>query len=364
MIYLDNAATTQPTEEVLAVYHKAQSQLFYNSESLHVGGEQVKAALQQARQYVQHVFQTTKEVRFGTSGSNVNDMAIRLYLDHLTQGTIWVSPYEHPSIAAALERYQNNFKIEIMPLTADGTLDLATWQSRVTAETVLIIAQHVNSETGYQLPIHQIGAIAKQHQIPFHVDGVQAVKKIAPFDMTSCTSYTFSGHKFHGTKGCGVLMIEDAFIHPLNQHYFHETGLRNGTLDVPSILALVQALNISTDIMHLQTLHQYAKARATALGFTALTYNAQAPHILGLLTPKFEGQYIMQMLSNRNICISTGTACGHGIMLSDGLMHKIAAVQGEVDQYLRLSFSCLTTVEEIDQCFDVMKKMIHEGGSE
>ncbi|HEC2220921.1 TPA: aminotransferase class V-fold PLP-dependent enzyme [Staphylococcus delphini] len=358
MIYLDNAATTRPAEEVLSVYYQAQQQLFYNSESIHIGGEQVKAALQQARQYIQTYFQTSKEVRFGTSGSNVNEMAIDLYLNHLTQGTIWVSPYEHPSMTAALERYQCNFNIEIMPITSNGEIDIATWQAQVTEGTVLIIAQHVNSETGYILPIQQIATIAERYQIPFHVDGVQAVKKVASFNIARCTSYTFSGHKFHGTKGCGVLLIEDALIRPRNSHFFHESGLRNGTIDVPSILATVQALNISRDIMQLEALYRRARKRAKSIGFTVLTYTNQAPHILGVLVPKFEGQYIMQMLSNRNVCISTGTACSHGIMLSDGLLQKIIAAQGEIDQYVRLSFSYLTTMQEVDYCFDMMEKII------
>lgn len=64
------------------------------------------------------------------------------------------------------------------------------------------------------------------------------------------------------------------------------------------------------------------------------------------------------MLSNRNVCISTGTACSHGIMLSDGLLKKIIAAQGEIDQYVRLSFSYLTTMQEVDHCFDMMEKII------
>lgn len=364
MIYLDNAATTQPTKRALEIYQQAQHQLFYNSESLHIGGEKVKNALTQARTFVQQYFQSTKEVLFGTSGSHVNEIAIHLYLKHQTSGQVWVSPYEHPSITAALEVYRDRLEIQTIPLTEMGEIDIPTFQTLVTEQTVLIITQHVNSETGYILPIQQIAQIAKQWNIPFHVDGVQAVHKVPSISIDSFTSYSFSGHKIHGTKGSGVLMIDYAYIHPYNAHYFHEQGVRNGTMDVPSILATVQALSEPSDYNHLQRLYQHAVQRATELKFRILKYNAQAPHILGLITPKYEGQYMMQMLSNRNICISTGTACGHGILMSNGVTQKIKASDGEVYQYIRVSFASFTTFEEIDTCFDVMANILFEGGSQ
>ena len=89
----------------------------------------------------------------------------------------------------------------------------------------------------------------------------------------------------------------------------------------------------------MEKIYQHALARAEDTNFTVLKYNHHAPHIIGLLTPHFEGQYIMQTLSSRNICISTGTACGHGLLLSDGLMHKINDEHQEADQYIRISFS-------------------------
>ncbi|MBI5974989.1 cysteine desulfurase family protein [Staphylococcus canis] len=357
MIYLDNAATTQPSKRALDVYTQAQQALFFNSESLHIGGEQVRDALRNAREYIQQYFQTQQTCLFGTSGSHANQIAIDLYLKDVTSGEVWVSPYEHPSIAAALDAYDTHITVRTIPMLENGELDLDAFQTALTIDTVLIIAQHVNSETGYILPIPALTQIAEARHIPLHVDGVQAVHKVKPLDLNGVTSYSFSGHKFHGTKGTGILLIDYAYIHPLREHYFHEEGVRNGTIDVPSILATVQALSEDVDDTHLTQLHQHASQRAQTLGYRALSYDTQAPHILGLLTSKFEGQYVMQSLSNRNICISTGTACGHGILLSEGVTQKINALQGEVHQYIRLSFSALTTLEDIDACFDALRRM-------
>lgn len=213
MIYLDNAATTQPTKAVLEVYQQAQQQLFFNSESLHIGGEQVRAALDHSRSYLQRYFQTNKEVLFSTSGSHANAIAINLYLSHFTSGTVWVSPYEHPSIHAALDPYKAQFDIKRMPLTETGEIDVTQFEAAMTTDVVLIIMQHVNSETGYILPIQAIGRIAENWQVPLHVDGVQAVHKIPNYTIEGCTSYSCAGHKFHGVKGTGMLLsIMHGFI--------------------------------------------------------------------------------------------------------------------------------------------------------
>ncbi|MHD0397386.1 cysteine desulfurase family protein [Staphylococcus simulans] len=358
MIYLDNAATTQPSEEALAIYNEAQQTLFFNSESLHVGGEMAREALNSSRHYIQSLFNTDKEVLFSTSGSHANQIAIDIYLSQVVEGKVFVSPYEHPSIFAALEPYRKQFEIIEMPLTNDGAIDLTTLKTQVDNETVLMIAQHVNSEMGYILPVHEIAEIAHTYNIPFHVDGVQAVQKIEDKAIQAFTSYSFSGHKFKGTKGVGALLIEHKSVRPTNIHYFHEEGTRNGTLDVPGILAMTRALSLDADYDYLTKLHQYAIKRALASGFSVLESEKQAPHIIGLLTPRFEGQYIMQSLSSRNICISTGTACGHGLLLSEGLIEKIKQTGHEADQYVRISFSRNSTLEEIDTCFHEIDKIL------
>lgn len=358
MIYLDNAATTQPSKEALAIYNEAQQTLFFNSESLHVGGEMAREALSSSRHYIQEYFNTDKEVLFSTSGSHANQIAINIYLSQAQKGKVLVSPYEHPSIFAALDPYRKQFNIVEMPLTQEGAIDLTALEALIDAETVLIIAQHVNSEMGYILPVHDIAQLAQSFNIPFHVDGVQAVQKIEDKAIQAFTSYSFSGHKFKGTKGVGALLIEHKSVRPTNVHYFHEEGTRNGTLDVPGILAMTRALSLDAEQDHLVQLHNYATERAVASGFGVLKNEQQAPHVIGLLTPKFEGQYIMQSLSSRNICISTGTACGHGLLLSDGLIEKIKQTKYEADQYVRISFSSSSTIDEIDTCFNEIDKIL------
>ncbi|MCR1872789.1 aminotransferase class V-fold PLP-dependent enzyme [Mammaliicoccus lentus] len=359
MIYLDNASTTIPDNEVLSVYQDVQREAFYNGESLHIGGQHTNQLLESCKQYIKKYFETDKEVIFTRSGSHANEVAIRSYLEYQERGTILVSPYEHPSIHAALEMYKSKFEILDLPLDGNGEIDVEKTTKLVTDEVVLIITQHVNSETGYILPINDLSNIAMENHIPIHVDGVQAVHKLEDINVQLFTSYAFSSHKFHGTKGSGSLLINHEYVKPLNDYYFHEMNTQNGTIDSPSIVAMTKALSIDDDINHMKKMKQYLLNQAVELRFTPIVYNEEAPHILALLSPKFEGQYIMQYLSNRNICISTGTACGHGALLSDGLQVKIDTIAGKTyDQYIRFSISKYTTKADIDNCFEHLKTIL------
>lgn len=359
MIYLDNASTTMIDQEVLNVYQEIQLEAYYNSESLHIGGIHTRQLLDKCKHFIKDYFSTNKEVIYTRSGSQANEIAIHSFLKGKIGSKVMVSPYEHPSIYAALESYQDDYDIEMLPLDDNGEIDLEQTSNIITEDVVLIVAQHVNSETGYILPVEELSEIAINYNIPIHVDGVQAVHKIDNINVERFSSYTFSGHKFHGTKGSGVLLINHEFVKPLNQYYFHEMYTQNGTIDAPSIIAMTKALSMSSNIKYINNLQQYFIEQLNELSFTPIVYKAQAPHIMALLTPIFEGQYIMQYLSNRNICISTGTACGHGALLSNGLQAKIDTIPEKTyDQYIRLSIGKFTTRSDIDTCLHHLKTVI------
>ncbi|MCJ1778128.1 cysteine desulfurase family protein [Mammaliicoccus sciuri] len=359
MIYLDNASTTMIDSQVMDVYQDIQREAYYNSESLHIGGLHTRQLLDECKQFIKDYFSTDKEVIYTRSGSHANEIAIHSFLKEQEGGKVLVSPYEHPSIHAALEVYQDKFDITMLPLDSNGEIDLEQTNDIMTDDVVLIIAQHVNSETGYILPVEALSQIALDYNVPMHVDGVQAVHKLNDINIKLFSSYAFSGHKFHGTKGSGVLMMNHEYVKPLNQHYFHEMYTQNGTIDSPSIIAMTKALSMSPSIEHMHTLQQYFIKQLSDLSFTPIVYKAQAPHIIAVLTPIYEGQYIMQYLSNRNICVSTGTACGHGALLSSGLQVKIDSIPEKTyDQYIRLSIGKFTTRNDIDTCLHHLKTAI------
>lgn len=349
MIYLDNAATTKPDYYIMDAYIKLYQEMFYNSESLHAGGLDANHLLQQTRNYIQNYFGSGKHVIFTRSGSHANEIAVQLLLKSRDSGQILISPYEHLSVYAGLEPFRNAFDIKRMPVNNSGYIDLVLLEEILGKDTSLVIMQHVNSETGYRLPVEAVGQICSRLDIPFHVDGVQGAHKDTIDIDRTCNSYSFSSHKLHGTKGAGALLIDYRYKDGLNTHFHHEFATQNGTLNVPGIAVMAMCLSADPNIEHMKNLRIYLQKRLENIGIITLQFDVSAPHIVACIIPSMEGQYVMQSLSSKNIYVSTGTACGQGRMVSDGLNALLEDRHDTTDDhYLRISISKNTTQTEIN----------------
>lgn len=361
MIYLDNAATTKPDAHILEAYSKLSEDMFYNSESLHGGGLDINDLLQQTRNYIQKYFNSSKRVIFTRSGSHANEIALQLLLKERKPGHVLISPYEHLSIKAALGQFSGIYSCTMMPLDRNGHIDLDKLSEMMEDDTALVIMQHVNSETGYRLPVEVVGDMCDVRGIPLHVDGVQGAHKDGIDIDRIPGSYSFSGHKIHGTKGTGALMVDYRYMNVLNSHFHHESGTQNGTLDVPGIAAMAMCLSSDPGIKRMKDIRQYLVKKMDSIGVITLCFKACAPHILACATPWVEGQYVMQGLSSKNIYVSTGTACGRGRMISRGLEEVLEGGYGTSgEHYIRISISKNTTKDEIDSLVSHMDQILQE----
>lgn len=361
MIYLDNAATTKPESHLMEAYTNLYQEMFFNSESLHTGGLDANHLLEQTKKYVQDYFKSDKHVIFARSGSHANEIAIQLYLKPKTSGRIIVSPYEHLSIEAALEPFRDIFNIQLMPINPDGHIDLVLLEKMVGEDTSLVIMQHVNSETGYRLPVESVGDMCRLYNVPFHVDGVQGAHKDEIDIDDVCSSYTLSSHKIHGTKGAAALLIDYEYLSVLNTHFHHEYGTQNGTLNLPGIAVMAMCLSTDPNIGLMKNVRNYLLNSLESIGVITLQFDMNAPHIIACVTPMMEGQYIMQSLSSKNICISTGTACGQGRMVSEGLNGVLERKYNTSDShYIRISISKYTTQDEIDTLISHLEQILQE----
>jgi cysteine desulfurase len=359
MIYFDNASTTRASKTVLKNYLEISEKMYFNSESIHGGGLDTAFILDNVRNYIREYFNTDKHVIFTRSGSHSNDIALQLLLKDKKANKILVSPYEHMSISASLHPYARLYDIVYMPTKSNGEIDLESLEYMM-ADTQCIFTTHVHSETGYRLPVERIAELAGSHLVPYHIDGVQGMyDKLVLAGL--CTSYSFSAHKIHGVKGVGVLMMDYEHLTPLNPHFHHEYGTQNGTLDVPGIATIIQALEEIGDPRPIQEMRDQLNTSLSALGFRALDLNHHADHISSFIVPDMEGQYLMQSLSSRNIYISTGSACGHGVLVSPGLGKLIAERYGaSADQYVRISLSRYNNMEEVRQLTGYVEKIVRE----
>src|SRR4030043_235442 len=264
-IYLDYNATTPVAPEVSEAMQPYFEEHFGNPSSSHTYGKVAKEALNKAREQVAKLIGAEpNEIVFTSGGSESNNHAIiGTALANRGKGKhIITSKIEHPSVLETLRYLQERFELTItrLPVNKYGIVNPSDVEKAITQETVLITIMHANNEVGTIEPIEEIGKIAKEHNVIFHVDAAQSCGKIpVNVDALNVDLLTVAGHKLYAPKGIGALYIRkgtklDKFIHGAGQ----EEGRRAGTENVPYIVGLGQACEIA-----LSTIDDFSKSVRT-----------------------------------------------------------------------------------------------------
>ncbi|GJF52237.1 cysteine desulfurase [Staphylococcus argenteus] len=362
MIYLDNAATTKAFEEVLDTYLKVNQSMYFNPSSPHKAGLQADQLLQQAKVQINNMVNANKnyDVVFTSGATESNNIALKgvAYRKFDTANVIITSVLEHPSVLEVV-RYleeRDGFKVKYVDVTKDGSIDLQHFNELMSDKVGLVTCMYVNNVTGQIQPIAEMAEILKQYpKVHFHVDAVQAFGKI-PVDFKNVDSLSLSGHKFNGLKGQGVLLVNHIQnIEPIIQGGGQEYGVRSGTINLPSDIALVKAMKIAND--NRESLHTYVASlnkdiREFVESFRGVYINSAingSPFILNISFPGVKGEVLVNAFSKYDIMVSTTSACSskrnklNEVLTAMGLSDK--AIEGSI----RLSFGATTTKEDIEK---------------
>ncbi|GBU03028.1 cysteine desulfurase [Staphylococcus argenteus] len=362
MIYLDNAATTKAFEEVLDTYLKVNQSMYFNPSSPHKAGLQADQLLQQAKVQINNMVNANKnyDVVFTSGATESNNIALKgvAYRKFDTANVIITSVLEHPSVLEVV-RYlgeREGFKVKYVDVTKDGSIDLQHFNELMSDKVGLVTCMYVNNVTGQIQPIAEMAEILKQYpKVHFHVDAVQAFGKI-PVDFKNVDSLSLSGHKFNGLKGQGVLLVNHIQnIEPIIQGGGQEYGVRSGTINLPSDIALVKAMKIAND--NRESLHTYVASlnkdiREFVESFRGVYINSAingSPFILNISFPGVKGEVLVNAFSKYDIMVSTTSACSskrnklNEVLTAMGLSDK--AIEGSI----RLSFGATTTKEDIEK---------------
>lgn len=354
MIYLDYAATTPMMDEAIEAYSEAAKAVFGNTSSLHDAGGMASVLLEKARTIVANKLGVSRDgVIFTGSGTEGNIIAI-LSLARAGKGMhIITSHAEHTSVHAAMNTLEREgYEITKLPFTDEGVVDLNLLENSIREDTSLISIQHVNSEIGSIQPVEAIAKLAREHNIPYHVDCVQSFCKL-PIETFSreVDAITVSAHKIGGPKGCGAIYLNPRRrIVPVFPGVTHEKGVRGGTVDTPAIIAMATAVEqFSYQKKKFQQLRSLLKEilKDSSCEFIEANEEQQFPSICGLCIKGVEGQFVMLRLNEDQICISTGSACdinsasGTKAILAMG--HNLTKAR----QFFRVSFGADTTEEHI-----------------
>ncbi|HEC2156766.1 cysteine desulfurase family protein [Staphylococcus delphini] len=359
MLYFDNAATTKPDPSVLSSFMKVNEKFFYNPNSPHEKGQEVERLLQNARDQIKSTLKLNDETLIFTSGATEsNNMALKgaAHQKKHFGRTIITSLLEHPSVLEVMrELEREGFILKYVNVTAEGRIDIDHLKSLLSNDVILVTCMQVNNIMGQRQPIEAIVESLKPYpKVHFHVDAVQALGKW-PIQMTGIDSLSLSGHKFNGLKGQGLLILKNLHqIYPIIQGGGQEFGLRSGTVNVASDVALAKAIRLAEDQRDalIQTLSTFTTAlREMIQDYPGVVINSPvdaSPHILNLAFPGVRGEVLVNAFSKQGIMISTTSACSSKHSNVNEVLKAMNISVSRILGSIRLSFDRHTTMQDIE----------------
>ncbi len=368
MIYLDYAADTPVDKEVLDTFYNIALNYPGNPNSPHSMGERARVRMEQsARQIAELLGAGENEVIYTSGASESNNMAVKgIANSYRRYGKHIITTYlEHASVTGPVTALQNDgYEVDFVNLSENGQIDLEHLKELIREDTILVSVCFVDSEAGTVQPIEEIGKIisGKSHCF-FHVDATQAVGKI-PVSFKDMDLMTFSGHKFYGLNGCGVLLKKESILlEPLIHGGLSTTTFRSGTPVLALGAATEKALTIA--IENLASRYDYVTALNTKLreafkAYTNIRINTPAegsPYILNISIKGVNTNQLQNKLNGMDICVATKSACCAPNTISRPV-YAITRDRKLALSTLRISLSHLTTEEEIHLFLDSFKQIM------
>lgn len=371
VIYLDNNATTRIAPEVVEAMLPYLRELYGNPGSMHSFGGQVARAIKVAREQVAALLGAQEsEIVFTSCGSEGNNTAIRAALAAQPEKRhVVTTQVEHPAVLNVCKQLEKEgYRLTYLSVDSRGQLDLCELEAALTGDTALVTAMYANNETGTLFPITEMGALAKAWGAAFHVDAVQAVGKIplnladSPIDLL-----TLSGHKLHAPKGIGALYVRRGFrFRPFVLGGHQERGRRAGTENVPGIIALGKAAELTQQYSRISVVHEQGLRDRLEQGLLAAIPDCEVngdpahrlPNTSNIGFKYIEGEAILLMLNQHNICASSGSACTSGSLEPSHVLRAMGLPYTILHGSIRFSLSRYTTIAEIDRVLEVMPGIV------
>lgn len=372
IIYLDNAATTRTSPQVVKAMLPYFTEKYGNASSIYQMGAESKQAITRSRDIIaESLHAKPEEIYFTAGGSESDNWALIAAAESYGEKGkhIITSKIEHHAILHTCQYLEKRgYEITYIDVDEDGMIKLEDLKKAIRPDTILISVMYANNEIGTIQPIAEIGRIARENGILFHTDAVQAYGHV-PIDVDelSIDMLSASGHKFNGPKGVGFLYIRKgvkirAFIHGGAQ----ERKRRAGTENVPGIVGLGAAAEcafaqMDERIGKVSKLRDYLIERIEKeIPYCRLNGDRikRLPNNVNFSFRFIEGESLLIMLDMKGICASSGSACTSGsldpshVLLAIGLPHEIA--HGS----LRLTLSEENTMEEMDYVIDAIKEVV------
>jgi cysteine desulfurase len=373
-IYLDHSATTPVDERVAAAMVRALTENYGNASSVHIFGQQARAAVDRARREVAALLGAKQnEVVFVSGGTEANNLAIRglaatagQFGKHLITSAI-----EHPSVRSVCDALEKNgWDVTRLPVYKNGLVRLEDVNAALRPETVLISVMLANNEIGTIQPVQAIGALVRerrdagQRNLWLHTDAVQAAGRIKiDVEELGCDLLSLSGHKLYAPKGIGALYVRRGVrLTPQNVGGHQERERRAGTENVPGIVALGEAAKLAR--VELEQRAEYVGRlrdrfeEEVRRDIEDVVFNGDAerrlPHLSNISFRFIEGEGLLINLDLQGVAVSTGSACSSGTLEPSPVIRALGHDDELARGSIRFSFGKDNTDSDVDYVVSVL----------
>jgi cysteine desulfurase len=369
-VYLDHNASTPVHPEVVAAMLPYFSERFGNPSSVHGFGREAREGLETAREQVAHFLRVGKdEVVFTSGGTESDNMAVKGVAMARRQGHIITSKIEHHAVLRAVETLESQgFAATYLDVDGYGMVDPDALRRAIRPDTILISIMHANSEIGTIQPARQLGAIAREHGIPFHMDAVQTFGKV-PIDLDAFNidMLSFSGHKIYGPKGVAGLYIRKGTKMVSIQHGGeHERRRRAGTENVAGIVGFGKAIEIrGRDMVEegrrltelRERLWESLSRRIPEVRLNGHP-TERVPGTCNVCFRHVESESVVLGLDLKGIGVSAGSACTSGNVEPSYVLVAMGVPVEWAMGAVRHSLGRSTTAEDIDYVVDATEPLV------
>ena len=372
VVYLDNAATTRMAEEAEAAMQPYLVEKFGNASTAYGYGEEAQAAIAHAREVIAASLDArSSEIYFTSGGSEADNWAVKGVAEAYGKygRHIITSRIEHHAVLNSCHYLEEQgYEVTYLDVDQNGMISLEQLEQAVREDTILISVMFGNNEVGTIEPVMQIGRFARDHQILFHTDAVQAYAQI-PISMQQyhIDLLSASAHKFHGPKGVGFLYVRDgvtmpSFIHGGSQ----ERGKRAGTENVPGIVGMGKAAELAAKGMragmYRETMLRNYLIEKIVHEIPDVRVNGhRTKRLPGNVSVSFkgvDGASLLILLDEDGICASGGSACNTGESRISYVIKELGVPEDYAAGTVRMTLSRDTGRSDIDAAVESLKRNI------
>ena len=372
--YFDNAATTQVNQDVIKEMLPYFSIEYGNPSSLYSIGRRAKRALEEARRKIANIINCKpNEIYFTSCGTESDNLAIKgiAYANKEKGKHIITSKIEHPAVLnTCKELEEQGYKVTYLDVDQNGIVNVEQLKASIKTDTILITIMFANNEIGTIQPIEEIGKIAKENNIIFHTDAVQAMGNLKiDVKKLNINALSMSAHKFYAPKGIGALYVgEDVNFKQIQNGGHQEKNKRAGTENLAEIVGMSKALeliykNFENHNNKIKELRDYYIEKIQNNIVDSKLNGDRINRLPGNANKSFKNinaEELLFKLDDKGICASAGSACSSGSTSPSHVLTAIGLPPEWANGTLRVTIGMNNTKEEVDYLINALVEIVNK----